>query len=178
MTPTNTQVEATPEVVAPTVDKKVAIKPKPARKIAVPSNKLAAPKAAKVATPVAAIADAPKVRTNAHVESGVDTSAWTGPSDMINKNRAVRIMMRQNVGADDLTDRQRKSLYALRKCYNGRAFPAKGFDNGVMAFLVASGMVALSGGQDSNIDGKPYKVDGATPVLAKVTAVGLKFGTA
>lgn len=166
---TNTK-EATPATVsAPPAKTRTRLVKTPGSKAPAKMKAAQAPKAAK--------AEAPKVRTNVHVDAGVDTSAWTGPSDMLNKNRKVQIMQRANVTADDLTDRQKKSLYALRKAYAGRGFPAKGFDNGVMAFLAASGMLSLSGGQTATIDGKSYLVDGATPVIARVTAAGTKFGT-
>lgn len=121
-------------------------------------------------------AAAPKV--NPHVAAGLSTGGWTGPSEMVNANRKVKIMVRDGRDTGSMTTRMQQSLYALRKCYGTKQFGAQGFDNGVLSNLAAAGLITFSGGQEEVIDGKPYLLDGATPVMVKVTAKGQKYGTA
>lgn len=119
-------------------------------------------------------AEAPK-RVNAHVEAGVE-NLYDGLSSYINANRKVAVRTDVTAGVDDLTPRMQKGLYALRKAYGGKSWTARGFDNGVLAHLLSSGLIELSGGQTSNSDGHPKLIDGATPVMGKITAAGMKYG--
>lgn len=144
------------------------------KKTAATRRKIAAAPAQKKETPQSA--PAPKV--NAHIEAGVDVTAYTGDSSFVNANRKARVLVKSGKAAGDLTERCQKSLYALRKAYGSKSFGAKGFDNGVLRDLNAAGLIALSGGQEQTSDGKTYMLDGATPLTVKITAAGQKYGVA
>lgn len=131
----------------------------------------AKPKAQQAAAPKKA---EPKV--NEHIEAGVNFALYSGPSKGANGLRPVKIMVKD--GVDKLTDRCQKNLYALRKAYGTKAFAAKGLDNGILRDLLAAGLIAVSGGKKEVRDGKPYILDGAEPVMVKITAAGQKYGTA
>jgi hypothetical protein len=175
------------EVVAPAAETPAKVT-KPKRVIATskgkapkeadkPAAKVAAKAPKAVLVPTAKQAKAPAV--HAHREAGVDTkSAYAGLSDMLNANRkvAVRVLPKRDVST--LTDRMRGTLYAIRKVYNGRSFPLKGLDNGVMAHLIAAGLIETSGGMKEIVDGGLSIQDGSTPAMGKITAAGLKHGVA
>jgi len=145
---------------------KTQIKPAP--------KKTPAPKK-KTATK-AKVAAAPKV--NPHMEAGVNINAYAGPSSMINANRKTRIMLVGERTTGSMTERMQKALYALRKAYAGKQFPAKGFDNGIMRDLAAAGLITLKGGAKETINGKPYLIDAATPVMVNITKAGQDYGKA
>lgn len=159
-----TKIETTPTVEAPAKKQGRVI-----RKLKGSTAKVVAPKAE------AKQAEAPK-RVNAHVEAGVE-NLHDGLSSYINANRKVAVRTDVTAGVDDLTPRMQKGLYALRKAYGGKSWVARGFDNGVLAHLRSAGLIEFTGGQTSNSDGHPKLVDGATPVMGKITALGMKYGT-
>lgn len=119
-------------------------------------------------------AAAPKV--NQHVEAKVSVGDYSGVSSMINNNRKALVMVTTGRATGSLTERMQKSLYALRKAYGGKAFGAKGFDNGVLRDLLAAGLIRLSGGTTEVIDGKTYHQDGATALMVTITAAGQNYG--
>jgi hypothetical protein len=133
----------------------------------------AAPKA--VVDKVTKAAPAPKV--NEHVANGVTTSTYPGLSGFLNANRRVKIMAIPARDTGTMTDRMQKSLYAMRKAYTGQHFNARGWDNGVLRDLAASGLISLSGGITDTIDGKTYMLDGEKPVQVFVTKAGAAYGT-
>lgn len=125
--------------------------------------------------------DAPKAKApmvNPHIEAGVQIGMYTGPSSMINANRKTKVRMLPDLAPAKLTDRMKKSLYALRDRYDGKAFTVRGFDNGIIAHLAAAKMISLKGGQIETIDGYEYMLDGATGVTANITAAGKNYGKA
>lgn len=173
---TNTTTETT----APVAEAPVATKPK--RAVKTPGQKQPVAKTATAVKPKPVKADAPKAEkpavTNAHVDAGIDVNAYTGLSKFVNQNRRTKIMTGVERSTGSLTDRMQRGLYALRKVYGGKAWPAKGFDNGILSELAGAGLIELSGGIVENIDGHSYRIDGATSVTGKLTAKGLKYGLA
>ena len=156
------------------------VKAKPQRKIATPASKAPAKKAVKprpvkAEAPVREKAEPP---TNAHVTAGVDVSTYTGLSKFVNQNRRTKVMTGVTRSTGSLTDRMQKGLYALRKTYGGKSWPAKGFDNGILSELAGAGLITLDGGIVENIDGHAYRIDAATPVVGKLTSAGMKYGIA
>lgn len=156
----------------------MARKPRtPSSKAPAAEKKVTAPKViAAKATPAEAKAPkAPKV--HAHVEAGVDTSRYSGPSAFLNGNRKTRVRVVPAKAVSEMSDRMKAALYAMRETYGNRTFPAKGIDNGVLRDLRAAGLVELNGTEVQE-DGNPYIVDGANPATVKITPVGAAFGKA
>jgi hypothetical protein len=155
---------------------------KPKRAVKTPGQKPVAKTAASAVKPKPMKADAPKSEkapvTNAHVDAGIDVNAYTGLSKFVNQNRRTKIMTGVERSTGSLTDRMQRGLYALRKTYGGKQWPAKGFDNGILSELAGAGLIELHGGITENIDGHSYMIDAATPVVGKITAKGMKYGLA
>jgi hypothetical protein len=165
-------------------------KAKPARKPRIVKTKNA--DAAKVATaaPVKAKpkltksvgaepAKPPKEKpSHYHLEHGVKPTLYTGLSSYLNDNRKAEPRELPEMSPSKLSERSIKALTALREAYGQRQFRVKGFDNNIIAFLRASKLIELSGGTTS-MDGNYRRfVDGATPLMGKITAAGAKFGLA
>lgn len=163
---------ATPATVAP-------VKAKPAKAKAAPK--------AKAATP-APVADAKPVAVNVH-RGTVATSHYTGPSQYLNANRTTAIGVTTYAGRNvaGFTARTIGTLIAMRDAYAGKAFPARGFDNAVVAMLagaVAGGkaapMLKISGGHiiaDKN--GRDVYADApGKPVMLTLTPAALAYGKA
>lgn len=134
-------------------------------------------KAAPVKKTTAKAADAPK-SVNSHLEAGINVRRYNGPSTFVNANRKTKIMLGREVVPAKLTSRAQAGFYALRDCYAQDSFNPKGFDNGILRDLVGAGLISLSGGQKSTIDGTDYMMDGAKSVIAKITAAGMAYGKA
>jgi hypothetical protein len=134
----------------------------------------AKPRVKKVVNAVAA--PAPKV--NAHLAAGVNAAAYEGLSSFVNLDRRTKVRVLPAAAPDNLTDRQQKALYALRNCYGAKTFVSRGIDNGVIRDLAAMGLLNLSGGTDTTINGHPYKIDGEKPLAAIFTKEGLAYGKA
>lgn len=152
---------------------------KPARKIKTP----AAVKAKTAVKPKPVKAEAPKVeaessRVNPHVAAGLDVTLYTGLSSYVNANRKVAVRRDVTATTDDMTDRMKRGLYALRKAYGDKPWRAKGFDNGILAHLAAAGLISFSGGHEQVIDGHKKLTDGEQPVVARVTKLGMTYGVA
>lgn len=152
---------------------------KPKRQIKSPATK--APAAAKPAVkPKPVKADAPKVEKpvaqNAHVAAGLDIALYPGLSKYVNANRKVAVREDVVATTDDMTDRMKKGLYALRKAYGNKAWIVRGFDNGIIAHLASAKLIELIGGHTQMIDGHPKLTDGEKPVTARVTNLGMKYG--
>ncbi len=137
------------------------------------ATKKAAPAKKVEATKTAA---APKV--NPHLAAGIKVSRYSGPSSFVNSNRKAKIMLGRKIEASKVTTRAQQGLYALRESYSEKSFAAGGFDNGILRDLLGAGLVKVSGGQKSLIDGKEYLQDGATPVKVQLTAAGMAYGKA
>lgn len=160
MTTTETPKAETPKPKAPAkkrTPRNIAVKPKPKAKVA------AAPKEPQV---------------NPHIAAGVSLARYKGPSSYVNSNRSVKVMLGVRLAPSKLTSRSQGGLYALRDSYKDQPFLPKGFDNGILRNLTAAGLISLTGGQKSTIDGKDYMVDGDKPVKAKITAAGMAYGKA
>lgn len=134
-------------------------------------------KAAPVKKTETKAAEAPK-SVNTHLEAGINVSRYNGPSKFVNANRKTKIMLGREVVPAKLTSRAQAGFYALRDCYDNKSFNPKGFDNGILRDLVGAGLITLSGGQKSVIDGTEYMMDGAKAVVAKITAAGMAYGKA
>lgn len=118
-------------------------------------------------------AEAPRV--NVHREAGVDVTRYNGLSSFLNMNRKVAVRQGIDRKLEEVTGRQRALLYAARDVYQGRAFPAKGLDNGILGALQGAGLITITG-ETVRKDGHDYIVEGAAPAMVKITAIGLKFG--
>jgi len=164
------------EVAAPVVaDKKVRkiMKPRAAKAVK-PAPKVVVAKAKPIKMAEPKQAKEPMV--NVHRAAGVAVGMYTGPSEMVNANRKTKVRQLDDLPTGKMTDRMKQSLYALRGCYDGRAFTVRGFDNGIIAHLAAAKMIALKGGAIDTIDGHEYLLDSETPVVANVTAAGKAYG--
>lgn len=147
--------------------------PKPVKPAAKRTRKVAVPKKE---TKVAA---APKeAQANPHIAAGVSLARYKGPSSYVNSNRKVKVMLKDGVAASKLTSRAQGGFYALRDSYKDAPFQPLGFDNGVLRDLAAAGLINLTGGMKTTIDGKEYILDGDKPVKAKITAAGMAYGKA
>jgi len=166
----NAPVEQTPAVMGAQPSKKRRVMKPRVSKPKVDAAKKSAPKVEATDKQ----AKAPMV--NAHREAGVQIGLYTGPSEMVNANRVTKVRQLAELPVGKLTDRMKKSLYALRNCYDGLAFTVKGFDNGIIAHLAAAKMISLKGGSVETVDGHAYLLDAATSVTANVTAAGKAFG--
>lgn len=124
-----------------------------------------------VAAPASKAAKQPKV--NPHVAAGIDVTHYEG-TPVVNKGRPAMVMIRDY--SKDLTPRLQRSLYDLRDTYGTKQFGVRGLDNGVMRDLVGAGLIELIGGQQTIKDGHPHMTDGATPLMGKLSASGLKYG--
>ena len=122
-------------------------------------------------------AKAPAV--NVHTEAGMSTAKYAGPSSFVNANRKPKIKVLDTVRpVGKMTDRLNAALYALRETHGGKSFKPRGFDNGCLRDLQASGLITHTGGVTETIDGAAYIVDGATAVSFKLTTAGMKYGKA
>jgi len=158
---------------APAVAKKTRVVKTPTTKVK------AAPKTKPVVEAAEKVKKAPAPKVNVHSEAGVDTSLYAGMSSYLNANRKTRINTSlAQFDPVDLTDRQKKLLYAARSTYGEKPFQARGMDNGILAALVASGVVSASGGIRQEEAGKMYLYDAEKPVMLKVTAKGAAYGKA
>lgn len=164
-----------------TPESEVVVPAKKARVVKVPGAVKAKPITAKVVKAKPTKAEAPKVaepKVHAHIAAGVDVTMYAGLSSFINATRKVGVRTDVTAGVDDMTDRMQKGLYALRKAYGDKVWGVKGFDNGILAHLASAKLITLSGGHTQVIDGHPKLTDGETPVKAKITAAGMKYGVA
>lgn len=116
------------------------------------------------------------VKTNTHIEAGVDVGRYTGVSSFVNSNRPVKVLV--GVTRTNLTDRAASGLYALRETYGNKTWNPRGFDNGILRDLVAMKLIQPTGGQTQTINGSSYLVDGAKPVQFALTAEGMAYGKA
>ena len=168
-TPAAVQANPKPKRQIKTGDKG-ATKPAPAKADAKPAVK---PKPVKADAP-----KEPKTLVNEHVVAGLDVDLYPGLSKFVNANRKVKIMTGVSRDTGSLTDRMKAGLYALRKAYSGRGWKARGFDNGILGELAGAGLIEFSGGIVEKTDGHDYLMDGAQPVVGKITAKGMKYGIA
>ena len=140
----------------------------------------AAPKAAGKAKvkdkPAAKVAKAPAV--NVHTAAGMSTAKYMGPSSFVNANRKPKIKLVGERPVGKMTDRLNAALYALRETHAGKSFKPRGFDNGCLRDLLASGLIAHTGGVTETIDGAAYIIDGDTAVSFKLTKAGMGYGKA
>lgn len=144
-----------------------------------PKRKITTRKAAPTApTEKVTAQKASKTQVNPHLEAGLDAGRYNGPSSYVNGNRKPQIMLKDGVSPEKLTDRAKSGLYALRDSYGNKTFQPRGFDNGILRDLVAAKLITVSGGQKVTLNGKPYMIDGESPVALKVTAAGANFGKA
>lgn len=137
-------------------------------------RKVRAPGAEKTAAPKA---EAPK-KSNPHLAIIPDGTLEGSTTGLFSGDRNVEIEMIDKRDPGTLTGRNKRALYKLRKGYESRQFAGAYLDKGIMKVLVASGLVAATGGQTVTKDGKRYLTDGETPVVFKLTAAGLKYGAA
>ena len=149
---------------------------KPVRQIKTAGTKQAAPQIKAQPKAAAEPKKAPAPKVNAHIEAGVSVGDYEGVSSMINANRKTAIRSIAPVASGDLTTRQSVSFYALRKAYGNKPFPAKGFDNGILANLIAAGLLSAKGGVADTLNGATYTLDGATPVMLTITPSGQSYG--
>jgi hypothetical protein len=138
-------------------------------------KKLTKPKAAEAAVPPKA--EKPKL-VHFHIENKVDTTKYSGLSSYLNDNRKANPRDLPPMLPAKLHERSLLALAALREAYGQRQFRVRGFDNNIIAMLRAAGLIELHGGttiQDGN-----YRrfVDGATPLVGKLTAQGMRYGVA
>ena len=117
-------------------------------------------------------------RVNIHAAAGIDSGVVGGITGLLNAERKaqVKVVEARDPESENLSSIRQKAIYTLRKHYAGKTFPCKGLDNGIVRDLAAFGLISLSGGAKATIDGAPYLVDGATPLVAKVTAAGQAYG--
>lgn len=137
------------------------------------SLKLTPPAQKPQAAPEPKAAKGPKI--NQHIEAGIDVTKYEG-TPVVNKGRPAMVLVRDYT--KDLTPRLQKSLYDLRHVYGQKQFPARGIDNGVLRDLRGAGLIEMHGGQETIKDGHPHLTDGATPLMVKLSASGMKYGKA
>ena len=135
-----------------------------------------APTAVKKKTTTKKVAKAPAV--NVHLAAGMSTAKYVGPSSFVNNNRKPQIKIADARPLGRMTDRMNAGFYALRNSYKTKAFQPRGFDNGVLRDLLASGLIAAHGGTVMDIDGAKYLVDAAKPVTFALTKAGMSYGKA
>lgn len=140
-----------------------------------PKAKLSKPKAAEPAKPPK---EAKPKAVHFHVEHKVDPSKYRGLSSYLNDNRKANPRDLPEMSPSKLHERSLTALAALREAYGQRQWQVRGFDNNIIAMLRAAGLIELHGGttiQDGN-----YRrfVDGATPLVAKLTTAGMRYGVA
>jgi hypothetical protein len=142
---------------------------------------IAKPIAATVATVAPIATDKPKAApapfVHVHADNGVSASHYAGLSSYLNANRvaSVRTLPARTKA---ITPRQIATLRAMRDAYAGKAFIARGFDNGAVANLIAAKFLRPSDGVATTLNGQPYTIDGEKPLKLTVTATGLAFGKA
>lgn len=172
-TPETTSAPATEGAANPTKGKAK----RPARVIKTSTT----PSKGKVLTKPAKAAEAPKPPKekpqHAHLAAGVKTTHYTGLSSYLNDNRKAEPRILPEMATAKLSERTIKALVALREAYGQRQFTVRGFDNNIIAFLRASGLIELSGGGTKQDGNYRRMIDAATPLMGRVTAAGMKFGT-
>ena len=151
------------------------LKAKPLPTIAPIADVIAAPIADVAPTAKPKAAPAPFIHT--HADNGVSAANYAGLSSYLNLNRVVSVRTLP-ARSKPITERQTGTLQAMRNAYAGKAFLARGFDNGGVANLIAAGFLRASDGIATTINGHAYTCDGEKPLKLTVTASGLAFGIA
>ena len=135
-------------------------------------------------------ADAAPAPAAVNVHRGiVAADKYNGPSGYLNGNRATAIGLAtyagRNVGG--FTARTIGTLIAMRDAYGDKPFPARGFDNAVVAMLAGSvnggkpaPMLTITGGHDTtDKTGRTVRADApGKPVMLRLTAAALAYGKA
>ncbi len=121
------------------------------------------------------------VLTHSHAANGVHDKT-NNLSSFLNANRKPRVAIdgahKFTRTPAQLTDRTKACLYAIRKAYDAKPFPARGLDNAILAMLTSAKIISpvSNTGQRVTDNGIEFLSDGEKPALFKLTKAGHTFG--